>query len=220
MFQSWDTAGKAKAINDPSVCTTWGVYGGALWLLDVFRARLEYPDLKQAIIARAQQFKANTVLIEEQGSGISLLQDLKRDGLTTVQGIVPVADKIMRMRAQVAMIKNGFVHLPQNAPWLSGYLHELMMFPKGRHDDQVDSTIQALQWFSEKKSEPSIITYYRRLHEKSQGRDDNSIVTMRNKDKPTVHAMEGRAYTTRTKTATTECPGRTPSGMWGPSGGN
>ena len=47
-------------------------YGGALWLLDVFRARLEYPELKRAIIARAQQFKANTVLIEEQGSGISL----------------------------------------------------------------------------------------------------------------------------------------------------
>ncbi len=58
--------------------------------------------------------------------------------------MLPVADKIMRMRAQVAMIKNGFVRIPQSAPWLSGYLDEFMMFPKGRHDDQVDSTIQAL----------------------------------------------------------------------------
>ena len=134
VFQSWDTAGKTKAIHDPSVCTTWGVYGGALYLLDVYSARLEYPELKKAIIARAQHFKASTVLIEEQGSGISLLQELKREGLTTVQGMLPVADKIMRMRAQVAMIKNGFVRIPQSAPWLSGYLDEFMMFPKGRHD--------------------------------------------------------------------------------------
>ena len=138
MFQSWDTAAKAKAINDPSVCTTWGVHGQALWLLDVFRVRFEYPELKRTIIARARHFKANLVLIEDKGSGISLLQDLIRDGLRNVQGVLPVDDKIMRMRLQTAVIENGFVYLPQNAPWLPDYLHELMMFPKGRHDDQVD----------------------------------------------------------------------------------
>jgi predicted phage terminase large subunit-like protein len=189
-FQSWDTAGKTKAINDPSVCTTFGVLGRTLWLLDVFRARLEYPELKQAIIARAQHFKANPVLIEEQGSGISLLQDLRED-LTTVQGMLPVADKIMRMRMQIAMIKNGFVHIPQNAPWLPDYSHELIMFPKGKHDDQVDSTIQALQWFSQKLSDPTI-TYYRLLAQNPHGRDDNDIVTMRNKGKSVVQTAEGK----------------------------
>ena len=195
-FQSWDTASKVKAIHDFSACVTFGVLGRTLWLLDVFRARLEYSDLKQAIIARAQQFKANPVLIEEQGSGISLLQDLKRDGLTTVQGILPVADKIMRMRMQIAMIKNGFVHLPQNAAWLPGYSHELIMFPKGKHDDQVNSTIQALQWFSQKLSEPPAITYYQLLAQKPHGRYDNSIVTMRCEDKPTVQILDGTSYQT------------------------
>ena len=174
VFQSWDTADKAKAINDPSACTTWGAHDGALWLLDVFRARLEYPELKRAIIARARHFKANLVLIEDKGSGISLLQDLMRDGLRNVHGVLPVADKVMRMRMQTAVIENGFVYLPEHEPWLPDYLHELMMFPKGRHDDQVDSTSQALQWFNWQPPEPSIITYYQRLSEELYGRDETA----------------------------------------------
>jgi hypothetical protein len=49
----------------------------------------------------------------------------------------PQADKIMRIYAQTAMIENGFVHLPETAPWLALYLYELSCFPYGRHDDQV-----------------------------------------------------------------------------------
>jgi hypothetical protein len=52
----------------------------------------------------------------------------------------------MRMHAQTAMIENGFVHLPETAPWLAQYLHELTVFPQGKHDDQVDSTAQLLDW--------------------------------------------------------------------------
>ena len=44
----------------------------------------------------------------------------------------------MRLHAQTAAIENGFVHLPLDAPWLEGYLHELLTFPNGRHDDQVE----------------------------------------------------------------------------------
>jgi hypothetical protein len=50
------------------------------------------------------------------------------------------------MHAQTAMIENGFVHLPKEAAWLPEYLHELTVFPKGKHDDQVDSTAQMLDW--------------------------------------------------------------------------
>ena len=55
----------------------------------------------------------------------------------------------MRMHAQTAMIENGFVHLPKEAAWLAEYLHELTVFPKGKHDDQVDSTAQMLDWFKD-----------------------------------------------------------------------
>lgn len=97
----------------------------------------------------------------------------------------------MRMRMQTAVIENGFVYLPENEPWLPDYLHELMMFPKGRHDDQVNSTSQALQWFNWQPPEPSIITYYRRLNEELHGRDENSIVTMKcDRGNPTVCTLE------------------------------
>ena len=52
----------------------------------------------------------------------------------------------MRLHAQTAVIENGFVLLPDEAPWLADYLAELTTFPAGRHDDQVDSTSQALAW--------------------------------------------------------------------------
>jgi len=61
----------------------------------------------------------------------------------------------MRMHAQTAMIENGFVHLPKEAGWLPEYLHELTVFPKGKHDDQVDSTAQMLDWLKRAGSGPS-----------------------------------------------------------------
>jgi phage terminase large subunit-like protein len=59
----------------------------------------------------------------------------------------PTCDKIMRLHAQTAMIENGFVHIPETAPWLAEYLHEMTVFPKSKHDDQVDSTASATRRF-------------------------------------------------------------------------
>ena len=58
------------------------------------------------------------------------------------------------MHAQTAMIENGFVHLPEEAPWLAPYLAELTAFPNAKHDDQVDSTAQMLDWFKSAAREP------------------------------------------------------------------
>jgi len=74
------------------------------------------------------------------------------------------------MHAQTAMIENGFVHLPDTAPWLAQYLHELTSFPNGRHDDQVDSTAQMLDWFKRGSGpgpDSGIFEYYRKLAEGS-----------------------------------------------------
>ena len=53
----------------------------------------------------------------------------------------------MRVNARPALIENGFVSIPETAPWLAEYLHEITVFPNGKHDDQVDSTAQFLDWF-------------------------------------------------------------------------
>ena len=80
----------------------------------------------------------NVVLIEDKASGTQLIQELIADGCHGVTRYKPECDKIMRLHAQTAMIENGFVHLPEAAPWLAEYLHEMTVFPKGKHDDQVD----------------------------------------------------------------------------------
>jgi predicted phage terminase large subunit-like protein len=147
IVQSWDTASKATELSDFSVCTSWGILGKDLYLIDVLRRRMEYPDLKRAVRAQYERFRPSVVLIEDKASGTQLIQELIAEGLYAVTRYQPQADKVMRMHAQTAMIENGFVLLPDAAPWLAADLHELTAFPKGRHDDQVDSTAQMLDWF-------------------------------------------------------------------------
>ena len=70
------------------------------------------------------------------------------------------------------MIENGFVHIPETAPWLDEYLHELTAFPKGKHDDQVDSTAQFLDWFKKPFPGQGIFEFYRMRAERRQNPDN------------------------------------------------
>ena len=54
----------------------------------------------------------------------------------------------MRMSAQSAKIEAGYVLLPERAPWLQDFQTEILQFPHGRHDDQVDSLSQFLMWIT------------------------------------------------------------------------
>ena len=168
VVQSWDTASKATELNDFSVCTSWGILGKDLYLLDVLRRRMEYPELKRAVREQYARFRPSVVLIEDKASGTQLIQELIAEGLYAVTRYQPQSDKVMRMHAQTAMIENGFVHLPDAAPWLAQYLHEITTFPNGRHDDQVDSTAQMLDWFkrgSGPSSNAGIFELYRQRAE-------------------------------------------------------
>jgi predicted phage terminase large subunit-like protein len=146
IIQCWDTASKDGELNDYSVCTTWLVDGKDYYLIDVFRRRLEYPDLKRQVIKEAQRHGAKTVLIEDTGSGTHLIQELQRGNSVRPIGCKPKGDKVTRMSAQSAKIEAGQVYLPERAPWLEDFLVEMMQFPQGRHDDQVDSVSQFLTW--------------------------------------------------------------------------
>ena len=146
VIQSWDTANKPGELADYSVCTTWGFKAPNFYLLNVLRKKLDFPDLKRAVRQQSDFFNPTTILIEDKASGTQLIQDLLEAGLSRVTRYKPDGDKIMRLHAQTATIENGFVHLPIEAHWLPEYLSELMMFPNGRYDDQVDSTAQALAW--------------------------------------------------------------------------
>jgi len=168
IFQSWDTANKATELSDHSVCTTWGVKGKDLYLLNVFRKRLEYPELKRAIREQAAAFGARTIVIEDKASGTQLIQDLIGDGVHGVKRYQTKLDKIMRMHSVTSTIENGFVYLPETPHWRAEYLHELVTFPNGRFDDQVDSTSQALDWFKTYGNLPGVVEFWRRQVERDK----------------------------------------------------
>ena len=161
LFQSWDTANTVSELADYSVCTTWGVKDRHLYLLDVLRKRMDYPELKRAVHQQWQLHGATVILIEDRASGTQLIQELKAEGLHAVTRFVPEGDKVMRLHAQTATIENGFVHLPSEASWLADYLHEITTFPNAKYDDQADSTSQALAWIKQAPPEHAVSRYYR-----------------------------------------------------------
>jgi predicted phage terminase large subunit-like protein len=147
--QSWDIATTVGDKNDYSVCLTFLTMGGDYYLIDVWRGRLQYPDLRRKVTALAKEHKTHSIIIEEAGPGQQLLQDLKYQtpvGMTRPIGMKPEGSKVDRMVAQTAKVEAGHVHLPKDAPWISDFLNEVLAFPNGRHDDQVDAFSQFLAW--------------------------------------------------------------------------
>lgn len=167
IVQSWDTANKAGELNDFSVCTTWGEKDRHFYLLHVFRRRMEYPDLKRAVKEQAQIHKAQAVVIEDKASGTQLIQELTIEGVSGITRYEPPAcEKIMRFHGQTAAFENGLVLLPAEAHWLNDYVKEITTFPGSKHDDQVDSTTQALAWM--RKPVSGLLEYYRHLYEEKK----------------------------------------------------
>lgn len=152
IVQSWDTAIKSQAQHDSSVCTTWYIDAEEAYLLDVMCDKLEYPELKKRVVQLAEKWKPSAVLIEDKASGQSLLQDLRRESVLPLIAIMPKKDKVTRLASVSAMVERGNIWLPKEAHWLARFEDELLSFPNGKHDDQVDSMSQCLNWLREKRT--------------------------------------------------------------------
>ena len=153
LLLSWDTAMKASETADYSVCTVWLLREEAHYLIDLVRDRLEFPDLKRRAIALHERWRPLATLVEDKGSGTALLQEMRAASLPAIP-FQPSGDKAMRMSAQSVRFEAQSVYLPRAAPWLDELVAELLAFPAGRHDDQVDSISQALEWAAERRRRP------------------------------------------------------------------
>jgi predicted phage terminase large subunit-like protein len=143
---SVDTASKAGLRNDWSVIGVWRIANGRCYLEYQWRRRVEYPELKRSLIDLAERYNPNRILIEDKGSGIGLIQDLKEE-LYPVRACDPgQVDKESRMRIQSAKIEAGLVLLPREAAWLEEFQNEVRRFPNGAHDDQIDALSQLLDY--------------------------------------------------------------------------
>jgi len=144
--QSWDTALKGDSSSDYSVCTTWLRQGSQHLLLDVFRKQLTFPQLLSAAQDLYQTHRPEAVLIEDTGSGMSLIQQLRATTIVPAIGVKPKHDKVTRLSTVLPMFEARQVLLPEETSWMPTLLQELHGFPLARHDDQVDSITQYLIW--------------------------------------------------------------------------
>lgn len=159
--QSWDTALKGDPSCDYSVCTTWLMHEEKHYLLNVLRERLNYPDLRSQALALNTAYRPTAILIEAAGSGMSLAQELRADPhFLRVIERKPEKDKISRLAATLPVFQAGMVVLPKAADWLTAYEKELLGFPNGKYDDQVDSTSQYLMWQLERTRTSQFSCYW------------------------------------------------------------
>jgi predicted phage terminase large subunit-like protein len=146
---SWDTASTISETADFSVGTVWGAKGLDFYLLDLVRDRFEVPELRREVMRLARKWNAHQTVIEDTDIGRAIAHDLRRSGEASVVLRPVLHSKEARLVAQSARFESGQVHVPE-APWLATWLNELLAFPNGRHDDQVDSTSLALDWLSQR----------------------------------------------------------------------
>jgi predicted phage terminase large subunit-like protein len=152
MVISWDTAMKPTEISDYSVGTVWLVQGDNCYLIDLVRDRFDFIELKRAVMHQRGRSPDAHILIEDKGSGTSLIQELRREQVNTIP-ITPDIDKVTRLYATQPRFESGSVHFPENVSWLDDLIGELLGFPEGRYDDQVDSISQALAWIEKRKQD-------------------------------------------------------------------
>ncbi len=145
---SIDTAKKDGERNDYNVFTIWQIKHGNYFLVDVFRQKMIYPELKKAVYEVAAKYPSIDLLFEDSASGTSLYQEVYRlrgPTMNRVTAIRPEGDKGTRASTVSAIVESGQVFLPRQAPWLEAFRNEFLQFPNARHDDIVDSLVQFLK---------------------------------------------------------------------------
>ena len=150
LVQSFDTALTTKERSDFSVCHTWGVWFNEedttqnVILLNSVKGKYEFPELKAMAHEQYAEWQPDSVVVEAKASGQPLIDEMRRSGIF-VQDFSPGKgqDKIARLNAVADMFASGHVWFPETA-WAARTVEEILAFPAGEHDDEVDTMTLAL----------------------------------------------------------------------------
>ncbi len=159
VYQSWDCAVKCGENNDYSVCSSWGIKNEKLYLLNILRTKIDYPNLRKAIYNMSLAFKPDAILIEDCSAGQQIIQEI--NSISANIRIIPIKpknDKITRLTLVSPLFERGIVLLPKDAVWIAQLLDELLNFPDVENDDQVDSMSQFLLWYQKNEAFKKIST--------------------------------------------------------------
>ena len=157
IIQSWDTAFLKTQRADFSACTTWGVFYNEsegtgvvephIILLDAFKDRMEFPELKKKAFDHWKEWQPDAFIVEGKAAGMPLIFELRQMGIP-VSEYTPSRgnDKIARVNAVADLFASGIVWAPEKR-FSEEVIEEFAAFPSGEHDDLVDASTQALLRF-------------------------------------------------------------------------
>jgi predicted phage terminase large subunit-like protein len=177
IIQSWDTAFEKNNRADFSACTTWGIFDHPdkhgnlrpnIILLDAFKERMEFPELKGKALEMYKEWEPDTLIVEKRAAGAPLIYEMRKMGIPMSEFTPGKGnDKISRVNAISDLFASGMVWCPETR-WAEEVMDELASFPNGDHDDLVDSSSQALMRFRQggfitiDSDEPDEPLYHRR----------------------------------------------------------
>lgn len=149
---SWDMTFKSSDSSDYVVGQVWGKQGAQFFLLDQVRGRWSFTETVEQFMKLSEKWPhASRKYIEDKANGPAVIDTLKRK----ISGIIPVepdGSKTARAYAVTPLLEAGNVLLPPPGmySWTDDLISELLQFPAGAHDDQVDALTQALRMLTAK----------------------------------------------------------------------
>ena len=153
VLQTWDTAFEKHQRADYSAGTTWGIFTNEtdmsknIILLNTYKKRVEWVDLKRDVLKEYTEFEPDGLLIEKKATGAPLIYELRAMGIPVMEYTPSKGqDKIARLNSVSDIIASGKVWVPRTR-WAEELVDEIAAFPSGEHDDLVDATTLALMRF-------------------------------------------------------------------------
>lgn len=177
LLQSYDTAFTDKTANDPTACTVWAAFkrrrkdGTAqqcVLLMDAWDEHMTYTPLRKRVVRdwkerygaiegdlRQPGKRVDALLVEQKGSGISLLQDLRRANIPAIEYNPGKADKVARAQAVLPLWDADCVYVLESkaepgkpVTWARPFVKQVTSFSTAStgHDDYVDTMTQALRF--------------------------------------------------------------------------
>ena len=147
---SMDTAFTKSTTSDYSAVTMWGVFntedtGQNIILLNAFKGRFEFPELRRVALEEYQDWRPDMVIIEAKASGLPLTHELRQMDIPVINFTPSKGnDKHTRVNSVAPLFESGKVWAPMHEHFAQEVVEECASFPFGDHDDYVDSTTQAI----------------------------------------------------------------------------
>ena len=156
-YISIDCASGLGTENDFTAIAIFTIQNEKFYLVNMFRLKIPYPDLKNKIIELIDKYKPKAVLIEDKSNGSSMIQDLNTQ-YNIIIPIKPTKSKELRVNDILTTFEAGNLLIAQAQNWTEELESELLSFPACKHDDQVDTISQFINWYntSRKQVKPEI----------------------------------------------------------------